>query len=141
MFEYASVVSINDNNIINVSCDTQVCNGCQASTFCQTKGKSFNATNSDNIALSVGDMVEIYLPPGKTVFATFMALLVPLLLFPVGYYLSETFVSNPKEITRVLFGIAAMAVGFLISRIFSHFKGSEYTPKITRIIDPKEIES
>ncbi|MCB5231247.1 MAG: SoxR reducing system RseC family protein [Sphaerochaetaceae bacterium] len=139
MYEYASVISVENNDTINVSCDTSACQGCKAGAFCQTKGKSFKAANSNQLPIDIGDMVEIYLPPGKTVFAAFMALLVPLLLFPVGYYLGEALAPSSSEIVKVLFGVLGMALGFLISRIFSHFKAKDYTPQITRVIDPKEF--
>jgi positive regulator of sigma E activity len=61
--------------------------------------------------------------------------LVPVLLFPIGYYLPSAFVADVREGIRILSGIGGIAVGFMISRIFSKAKAKEYVPKITRIID------
>lgn len=135
MYEHASIVSIQDNGIITVSCQSAGCESCKAGSFCGTKGKTFVARNNSNETLAVGDTVELYLPPGKTVLAGFVALLVPILLFPVGYYLPSLFNPEASEMPRVLFGIGGIAVGFLISRIFSRINAQEYTPRVTRIID------
>jgi positive regulator of sigma E activity len=80
-------------------------------------------------------MVELYLPPGKTVLAGFVALLVPVLLFPVGYSLPSALVADVGEGVRIISGIGGIAGGFMISRIFSKAKAKEYIPKITRVID------
>lgn len=134
MYEHASIVSIQDNGMITVSCQSAGCESCKAGGFCGTKGKTFVAKNSSDETLTVGDTVEIYLPPGKTVLAGFVALLVPILLFPVGYYLPSLVKPETSEMVRVLFGIGGIAVGFLISRVFSRINAQEYTPRVTRII-------
>ncbi len=138
MYEHASVVSINDNGMVTVSCDSVACESCQAGALCNTKGKFFVAGNDTNIKLSIGDTVELYLPPGKTILAGFMALMLPLLLFPLGYYLTLAFKADATEIVRVLFGVVGIAFGFLITNIFSRLKAKEYTPQITRVLS--EIE-
>ncbi|WP_422480323.1 SoxR reducing system RseC family protein [Pleomorphochaeta sp. DL1XJH-081] len=135
MYEHASVVAIKNNNIITVSCETDTCANCKAGTFCATKGKTFNAHNGTDRNLSIGDTVEIYLPPGKTVTAGFIALLVPILLFPVGYYLPSLFNAEVGEGVRIIGGIAGIGLGFFISRLFSKAKSGEYTPEVTRIIE------
>lgn len=135
MYEHASVVAIKNNNIITVSCKTDTCANCKAGSFCATKGKTFNAHNGIDKNLSIGDTVEVYLPPGKTVTAGFIALLVPILLFPVGYYLPSLFSGTVGEGIRIISGIAGIGVGFFIGRIFSKAKSGEYTPEVTRIIE------
>lgn len=135
MYEHASVVSIRNRETITVSCETDTCANCQAGSFCATKGKTFVAHNGTDKDLSVGDTVEIYLPPGKTITAGFIALLVPILLFPIGYYLPSLFDTSAAEGIRIVGGIIGIAIGFLISRAFSKAKSKEYTPEVTRIID------
>lgn len=135
MIEHASVVSINNNGSVTVACNTTACESCNAGGFCQAKGKQFIAGNETKLEIAIGDTVELYLPPGRTVFAAFMALLVPLILFPVGYYLAIMINRDYSELTRVLYGTGGIALGFLISRIFSHFKAKEYTPQITRVVE------
>ncbi|MDD3823555.1 MAG: SoxR reducing system RseC family protein [Sphaerochaetaceae bacterium] len=138
MYEHASVVSIQPDGKITVACQTSGCESCKAGAFCGTKGKTFVARNSAKTELSIGDTVELYLPPGRTILAGFIALLVPILLFPVGYYIPALVVPETSELFRVLTGIGGIAVGFLISRLFSRLKADEYTPQITRIIGREE---
>ena len=138
MYEHASVISIQSDGKITVTCQTATCESCHAGGFCAAKGKSFTARNESDTPLAVGDTVELYLPPGKTVLASFVALLVPVLLFPVGYYLPSLFRTDVPELTRVLFGIGGIACRFLFSRFFSGKKASEFTPRITRVITHDE---
>ena len=138
MYEQATVLAVKNNNTIEVSCKTEACANCHAGAFCSTKGKTFVARNATERALHSGDLVELYLPPGKTIFAGFIALLVPILLFPVGYYIPSLFNPATGEGLRVITGIGGIAVGFLISRLFSKSRSNEYTPEITKVIEDSE---
>jgi sigma-E factor negative regulatory protein RseC len=82
----------------------------------------------------VGDKVEIYLPPGKAITAGFIALLVPILLFPVGYYLPTLITQSAGEGIKIISGLIGIGIGFLISRLFSKAKSKEYTPEVTRVV-------
>ena len=84
MYQHAVVVAIKTNNMLTVSCDTGGCENCKAGALCSTKGKTFSAANHSGLKLGIGDNVELYLPPGKTVFAGVIAIMVPLILFPLG---------------------------------------------------------
>jgi sigma-E factor negative regulatory protein RseC len=134
MYEQASVVSVSHNEMVTVMCSTAACENCHAGTFCSTKGKTFTARNRTGNQLKIGDTVELYLPPGKTITAGFVALLVPILLFPVGYYAPSLFSGEASEGLRIMLGIVGIALGFAISRIFSKRKSNEYTPEVTRIL-------
>ncbi len=138
MYEQASVISIREDGMVTVSCQTPSCENCKAGAFCGTRDKNFIAYNATETNLTVGDTVELFLPSGKTVLAGFMTLLVPVLLFPVGYYLPVLFNSGVQEGIRAIGGIVGIAIGFLISRTFSKLKEKEYTPEITRIIQAEE---
>ncbi|HHU88388.1 MAG: SoxR reducing system RseC family protein [Sphaerochaetaceae bacterium] len=135
MYEQASVVSIEENGMVKVTCGSSACNSCKSSTFCSTKDREFTAYNKTGSPLSAGDVVELYLPPGKTVFAGFIALLLPVLLFPLGYYLPTILKINVSEGIQILFGLGGIALGFLLGRLFSKVKGREYIPEITRIVE------
>ena len=135
MYERASVVQVNTDETVTVMCATEACSNCHAGAFCSTKGKTFNAHNSSGVVLHAGDAVELYLPPGKTIIAGFVALLVPILLFPAGYYLPSLFGNEIAEWVRIVAGIGGIAVGFGISRTFSRMKSREYTPQITRVFE------
>jgi sigma-E factor negative regulatory protein RseC len=139
MYEHAVVVASGTNRKITVTCSTSSCGECHAGAFCSAKGKTFIAKNTHDLKLHKGDEIELYLPPGKTLFAGFITLLVPLILFPVGYFLPNALAQEPKELTRILAGFAGIIIGFIISGIFSRVKANEYMPNITRIIE-KEAE-
>lgn len=134
MYEMAEVVKIKNNSHITVSCSTSACESCQAGALCSTKGKTFIAKNSSDHPLQQGDMVELYLPPGKTIFAGFVTLMVPLILFPIGYYLGSSLLPSSAEIVHILIGIVGMGLGFAISGMFSKIKASQYTPEITKVM-------
>ena len=139
MYEHAVVVGLGPNKKITVTCNTSSCGECHAGAFCSAKGKTFVATNPHDLKLGKGDIIELYLPPGKTLFAGFITLLVPLILFPIGYFLPNALVKAPTELVRILGGFAGIVLGFVISGVFSRIKANEYMPSITRIID-KENE-
>ena len=135
MYEHAVVTAIGNNRRISVTCQTESCTNCHAGAFCSTKGKTFLAKNSKELTLSIGDEVELYLPPGRTILAGVITLMVPLMLFPVGYYLPHLLSTNPSELIKILWGFIGIAGGFMISRIFSKVKANEYSPEITRKIE------
>jgi sigma-E factor negative regulatory protein RseC len=135
MYEHAMVTAIGNNRKISVTCQTESCANCHAGAFCSTKGKTFLAKNSNELPLKVGDEVELYLPPGRTILAGVITLMVPLMLFPVGYYLPQILMTTPSELIRILGGFVGIAGGFMISRIFSKVKANEYSPEITRKIE------
>jgi sigma-E factor negative regulatory protein RseC len=139
MYEHAVVVSSGPSRKITVTCNTSSCGECHAGAFCSAKGKNFIAKNIHDLKLSKGDIIELYLPPGKTLFAGFITLLVPLILFPIGYFLPNALSVDPTEPLRILGGFVGIALGFVISGIFSRLKANEYMPSITRIIE-KENE-
>jgi len=134
MYEMAEVVNIKNSSHITVSCSTSACENCHAGALCSTKGKTFVARNSSDYPIKQGDMVELYLPPGKTIFAGFVALMVPLILFPIGYYLGIAIFPASKEVIHIFVGIVGMAIGFALSGIFSKIRAVQYTPEITKIM-------
>ncbi len=134
MYEVAQVVSIQDKNHISVTCSSSACKSCSAGALCSTKGKTFIAKDTTDGEIKTGDMVELFLPPAKTLFAGFITLMVPLILFPIGYYIGKALFAGSGEIVHIFTGIAGIALGFVISRIFSKTKGAQYKPSITRIL-------
>lgn len=134
MYEQATVLTIENHGHVTVSCKTDSCANCKASSFCAAKERIFVADNVHDLNLHPGETVELYLPPMKTIWAGFITLLVPLLLFPVGYYFPLLFIEAPDEGTKIIGGIGGIAVGFLLARIFSRRKGYKYLPHIVRVV-------
>lgn len=135
MYEHAVVSSIEQNGKITVTCGSSACSSCKSSTFCSTKGRSFPARLEQGVKPAIGDTVELYLPPGKTATSSFIALLLPLLLFPVGFYLTQLVSPESSELVKVAFGFTGIAMGFVIARIFTKIKGDSFMPTVTKVID------
>ncbi len=136
MYEHVVVERIDTQGTIFVGCDAKACGNCSGSMFCNVKHKTFPAKNPDGLELRPGDVVELYLPPGKTIFSTFMTLMVPLAMFLVGYYLAGLFNAQASELTRFVFGIGGVLAGFLIAWLFFKRRRNSYIPVISSVIAP-----
>ena len=138
MYEQASVVSIKKDGMVKVTCGSSACASCKTSAFCSTKDREFVAYNKTGNSFNTGDVVELYIPPGDTIFAGFIALLLPVLLFALGRYHGVILKLSVGEGIQILFGLGGIALGFVIGRLFSKIKGSDYIPEITRLIEGVE---
>lgn len=135
MTEQGKITDINGEEII-LSCSSLSggCKSCSGNSFCSTNGKVFSAFNGENISLKSGDTVEIYLPPGQTIFAGFMVLIFPLLSFIV-FYVAGSRLFNGNEGMGVLSGILGLAAGFYITYWYNKISKQKNTPQITRLIN------
>ncbi|NLK06394.1 MAG: SoxR reducing system RseC family protein [Spirochaetales bacterium] len=137
MFEIVTVTKIVSKQMLEVSCTSSACNGCKGEAFCNTKGKRFEAWNKHMLPAEPGSTVEIYLQPGRTIAGTLITLIFPLLLFPLGYYLSGRFGSG--ELASFFFGLLGILVGFLGVWIYFRSSQNHYLPVVERILsDEKE---
>jgi len=134
MYEHVVVERIDAQGTVFVGCDAKACGNCSGSMFCNVKHKTFPAKNPDGLDLRPGDVVELYLPPGKTIFSTFMILMVPLAMFLAGYYLAGLFNAQASELTRFFFGIGGVLTGFLIAWLFFRKRRNSYIPVIASTI-------
>ncbi|NCC64777.1 MAG: Fis family transcriptional regulator, partial [Spirochaetia bacterium] len=75
MYEVVTVTKILSKQKIEVTCNSAACNGCKGAAFCNTKNKRFEAWNKDQYPIAEGDVVEIYLPSGKTIGSTLLTLI------------------------------------------------------------------
>jgi sigma-E factor negative regulatory protein RseC len=135
MTEQGRITDINGEEII-LSCSslTGGCKSCSGNSFCSTNGKVFSALNGKNIDLKSGDTVEIYLPPGQTIFAGFMVLIFPLLSFIV-FYITGSWLFNGSEGLGVLSGVLGLAAGFGITYMYNKISKKKNTPQITKLIN------
>ena len=113
---------------IYVGCDRNACEGCKGSIFCQRKDTKIELKDDPNVKAEVGEKVLLDLPSGKTIFSVFMSLGLPLLMFPIFYFVASFFTAN--EVSLFFSGIIGVAIGFIISAIFFHFKKGDYEPKL-----------
>lgn len=121
---------------IHLTCGSDAaCKGCAAGALCKTKGRSIIALNRSHIDLAPGDHVEIFLPPGRTIFAGFSVLIFPLLTFIAGFVLAGTALPESGEGTRALFGLAGLGLGFLLSYLYNRSAKSRNYPFVTRKLE------
>ncbi len=135
MTELGKITNINGEEI-TLSCSSLSggCKNCSGNSFCSANGKIFSALNEKQFDLKSGDTVEIYLPPGRTVFAGFMVLIFPLISFIVFYGLS-TAIFGSNEGLGVISGVLGLAVGFAITFYYNKVSKRKNTPRITKLIN------
>ena len=132
MTETAVVRSI-EGNIIKMGCEpAEGCSTC-SSSFCSAEKRVFEAINHKGLDIVEGDIVDVYLAPGKTVLAGFLVLIVPLLLFAAGYLLAGKLSSEASEGFRAVIGIAGLAAGFLLSFSYSRKQKAQNMPTIVAV--------
>jgi positive regulator of sigma E activity len=120
MKEKGRVVSTDGELVTLAFIKHDQCDSC-GSSFCNVKERVFTAKNSSRIPLSKGDTVEVFLPPGKTIGASFFLLIFPLLLFVGLYMVAEYLMPNIGEGLKVLIGTAGLGIGIgipLLGRLF-----------------------
>lgn len=130
MYEIVTVNKVLSRQKVEVTCTSSACNGCKGSAFCNTKNKKFEAWNKDQIALSVGDAIEIYLQPGRTIASTLITLIAPLLLFPIAHYLAKR--AGLSEGLSFLLSLGGIALGLLCVYFYFRSQGKRYLPVVER---------
>ena len=132
MTETARVSNI-DGRTVTIACAGKgTCKSC-SSSFCATDQRIFEASNTKGFNINVGDTVDVYLAPGKTVAAGFLVLIVPLILFMVGYSVSGRLFSATSEGIQALFGLVGLAAGFGLSFLYGKKKRASNMPEIIRV--------
>ncbi|MDY0287533.1 MAG: SoxR reducing system RseC family protein [Sphaerochaeta sp.] len=132
MYERVTIKQIFSDKSVEVSCESSACSGCKGESFCNTKGKVFEAANPHNLPLQEGMVVDLYLKSSSTIFTTLFTLIFPLLLFPLAYYLAK--MAGLGEGASMLVGLGGILVGFLLVWAFFKVHKDRFVPKITRII-------
>jgi positive regulator of sigma E activity len=108
--------------------------------------RAYPAANPSGLAVTAGDTVEIFLPPGRTVLSSLLMFLLPLALFPAGYALSGL-IPGAGEGLRFLIGFASLLAGLpagaLLNRIVDRLSsgGTGALPRIIRVLSPAEALS
>ncbi len=124
-----------DGSRVLCTCSTSACKSCSGSGFCNIKIREIEVRNPRNLEVHPGDTIEIYLPPGKTIFAGFLVMIFPLLLFGLFFMLTGRIFPGTGEGIRVLAGVAGITAGFLISWAYSKLTNSRNIPEIVKVTD------
>ena len=131
MYECGVVQKISGKEI-TIKCGTNsTCAACK-SPICKKKDRIFDVRNTHGYQLEVGDEVEFLLPSGRTVFESFLVLILPLLLFIVFYYVGKGIFDADSEGRNILCGLLGLANGFLIALFYKKLRGNRDIPVITR---------
>lgn len=126
MKEKGQVVHIQGKEVTLKFLEHEGCKSC-SSSFCNVKERAFTAHNEGGLSLDIGDIVTVELPTGKTIGASFMLLLFPLILFLVFYRISENLLSEPGEGLMILFGTIGLGIGFGITFVLRWMRrGRDY---------------
>ncbi len=134
MTEQARIIHCS-NDIVTLACiDDGSCSSCAGKGFCNVQGKEFTAVNSLHLDIAPGDDVEIFLPPGKTIFSGFMVMMVPLITFGAGYVLSSSLMPGAGELYHAGGGFLGLAAGFFIAYLYGRVQKKRSQPEITRIV-------
>ncbi|MBQ3319456.1 MAG: SoxR reducing system RseC family protein [Spirochaetia bacterium] len=131
MYECGVVQKISDR-IVTIKCGTNsACAACK-SPICNKKDRIFEVRNTQGFELAEGDEVEFLLPSGRTVFESFLVLILPLLLFIAFYYIGKGIFGAESEGKNIICGLIGIANGFLIALFYKRLRGSKDIPVITR---------
>lgn len=135
MIEQGKIVNIKDSTI-TLSCSSlsEGCKSCKANSFCSVDGHNFDAVNTKNLDLKSGDLVEIYLPTGRTVFSGFMVLIFPLIMFIIFFLLGSSLLKIGDGVS-VLFGILGITVGFGITALYNRKNKEKNTPRVIKRLE------
>lgn len=131
MYGQGRVTSL-EENIATITCGAKadMCKKC-GSSFCAVKTKKFDAENSKNLDIAVGDMVEVFIPPAKAIGYSFFVLIFPLLMFIAGYFLSAPLFGTSTDSMKALYGTISLFIGFAIVLIYSLKQRNSTLPVIT----------
>ena len=131
MTETATIMEIIDRKVKVRIVKGDECKSCGGKS-CKVEGREFIARNGNSLNLEIGDMVRVYLPPGKAILASFMILILPLILFLVCYFVFGAVLKTDSEGIKALFGVLGMAGGFCLSLLVRKSREEEDMPLIVR---------
>lgn len=137
MYEHVTVSKVTGPDRVEVACSSSACAGCKGSMFCNAKGKKFEALNEKQLDLQVGQSVEIYLKPSRTIMSTIITLIFPLALFPVGYYGGQ--LAGLSEILSMLCSFAGVGIGLLLAGLYFRLKQNHYLPVVEKAFEQEQV--
>lgn len=132
MHERVTVTRLLPSDLVEVTCTSSACNGCKGAAFCNTKGKTFEAWNKHHLPVEVGQVIELFLHPGRTIGGTLITLIFPLLLFPVAYWIASKV--GVGEGLSFLLGLGGITLGLAMVRLYFNRSPLRYMPIITQTL-------
>ena len=100
------------------------------------KQHSYMVKNPNAFPLRAEDSVEVTLAPGKIILFSAIIFIMPLMFFPLGFFLAEKLIpAIAGEGMELLFGLGCLIAGFPLAGLI---RGKRDMPVITRILSPAE---
>ncbi len=133
MTETAIVRKIEGRKIELACISAEGCRTCAGKSICRVKERPFPAENPGNLEIKPGDRVIYELPGSKTITASFMLLIFPLLMFITLFVFGSAVFPGISEGFKVLIGTAGLALGFLGTLLYGRLK-----PVLPKIISKEK---
>lgn len=106
-------------------------------TFWRVKVQDFQASNPKDIELKVNDAVEYYIPEKETIFASFLILVLPIILFLLCFFLLSL-IGIDSDKLKTLISLLVLFLSFFTNNFLKKLGLKETLPTITKKID-KEV--
>ena len=135
MREVGVVEAVNGTNaVVSVKRSTACGDSCATcSAQCNLKGNKITVANK--IGAMPGDLVEIEMKTSTVLKSAFMVYILPLLMFFLGYFLTEYKTNSETE--ALIFSLAAFAVTFVFLLIWDKLNKEKFSTTITEIIEKR----
>lgn len=134
MYECGRIIKVSGKKC-TVACGTEkACQACK-SPLCSKRDRLFDVRNQQGFDLKPGDNVEFLLPSGRTIFESFLVLILPLFMFIIFYYLGMGIFDLTTDGPKILCGVAGIGFGFLIALIYTKIRKDKDIPVITKKIE------
>ena len=130
MTEQARVIEINGSQALLGSIKA-ICGTCQIRSRCGISEHTYTARNDEGLELHPGDIVEVFLPPGKTIIAAFNIMILPLLLFLAFFLFASRVLGISSEGVNVLIGLLGLGLGLGGNLIYGKLRSEKSLPQIT----------
>lgn len=108
-------------------------------SFWKVKVQDFQSSNPNNLQLEVGDAVEYQIPEKETIFASFLILILPLILFIVSFYIFGLLGISSEKI-KALLSIGVLFISFFINRALKKAGFKEKLPIILKKLDKERLK-
>lgn len=107
--------------------------------FWNIKVRDFKAANPENILLSPGDVVDFYIPEGKTILASFIVLILPVIVF-ISSFLCASLLGLNSEKLKALISIVLMILSFYIFKLLKRAGFKEPLPVILNKVEKSTMK-
>lgn len=137
MLEMGRILKIEGKTVTVQGGELGGCFGCM-NEECKANGKQYTAENRKELALSIGDLVEVNVDAGATASNAALVLLPPLVMFAAAFILAGFLLPSASEALHASVGVVGMALGFLGVYWFRKISPAKSVPLITRTVSETE---